>query len=618
MSELSFVLQFNDFDIVQGYIRHFIGNQQYVDSMILTVKDNDKEIFTKENDDLVLYLQNPTLPDIDQSKTYTVTLMHKYTYQFNYYDSNITVTITITKDPQNTMISNIPAYNWNNIPEHAKISTNSSRFFNDIICVIYLHTPNIEHYHLVDKSTNQTISINTDSLSAECDNVYKAYKQSKNITTINPKVHQIQDATIKILAANIKNVRANMKTDGIRTLIVITNNIVQCYQHNDEIVFLYNHTSNIVGTFIFDCELCLGQLHLFDCYVYTKGNQVFDASGQLTDDRIALIKEFTSTYNEFIGTDMISGKDTFARSQYMFMNTVMSFSEFFESKDFDSELRVLMAASNANMIDQTRSSYIRWLSLIKSSFSNNEVIQKYLTRLIETINSIDDNAYKSAYSICKDLQIPVERVMIYSPVLVEGLIGYYYQLGFLDNERKMKQYAIRFVNQCRVKGVDLPISFTEMLRQMYDTYQYANDGIIFVINGPLPFDSNTIYYKWKPRDKLSADVKLVFDETNVNVPFDGSTNGYVTANIVYTTNTTNKQYNDYTSELLLNNFNHTLPMCENGDIVTNESIVEIVPIFNGVDFSYKLLKIRYDKVNTNAKRTIDTIFNLQKTFINIF
>lgn len=624
MSELSFDLLFNDFDIVQGYIRHYIGDQQYIDSMILTVKDNDKEIFSKEDDELVLYLQNPTLPDnIDQSKTYTVTLMHKYTYQFNYYDSNITVNIIITKDPQNIMISNIPAYNWNTVSEHAKILTSSSRFFNDIICVIYLHTPNIEHYHLVDKSTNQTININNDERSAECDKIYADYKQSKNITTINPKVHQIQIDTVKMLATNIKNVRANMKTDGIRTLVVIANNVVQCYQHNDEIVFLYNHPSNINGIFIFDCELCLGQLHLFDCYVYTKNNQTYDVSTLPTDERIAYIKEFTDTYNEFIGTDMISGKDTFSRSQYTFMNTAMSFSEFFESKDLNNVINKLITVTTSvnTIVFNTFNApevYMQWLSDVKGTYPDDKMLQEYVTKLIKSISSTDSSAYKNAYKMCIDLKIPVSIMVTYSPILVEGLIGYYYQLGFFDNERKMKQYAIQFVNKCRTSGVNLPISFTEMLQEMYDTYQYANDGIIFVMNGPLPFDANTIYYKWKPRDKLSADVKLVFDETNVNIPFDGSTNGYVTANIVYTTNTNNKQYNNYTAELLLNNFNQTLPKCENGDIVTNESIVEIVPLFNGVDFSYKLLKIRYDKVNTNAKRTIDTIFNLQRSFINIF
>ena len=621
MSDLSFDLSFTDFDIVQSYIRHFIGEQQYVDSLILTVKDENKEIFAKENDDLVLYLQNPTLPDtdsIDQSKTYTVDLMHKYTYQFNYYDTNISVNIIVAKDQQNIMISNIPTYNWNGVPEHAKIFTSSARFYNDIVHVIRLRTPNIEHYHFVDKSTKQTIDI--DNRSAECDTVYSDYKQSKNISTINPKVHQIDDTIIKSLAGNIKNVRANMKTDGIRTLVVIANNIVQCYQHNDEIVFLYNHQSNIDGTYIFDCELCLGQLHLFDCYVYTKDNETFDVSTLSTDERIAFIKEFTDTYTEFIGTTMISGENTFSRSQYMFMKTAMIFSDFFESKEFNSviaKLSVIATNVNINILNSPEM-YIRWLSDAKGTYTNDKMIQKYLTKLIETINSVNPSAYKNAYDMCIDMKIPVSIIVTYSPVLVEGLIGYYYQLGFFDSERKMKNYANQFTDKCRSSGVNLPISFTETLQKMYDTYQYANDGIIFVINSPIPFDNNTIYYKWKPRDKLSADVKLVFDEASACVPFDGTSNKYVSANIDYTTKTANRHYNNYTAELLLNNFNNTLPMCENGDIVTNESIVEIVPLYNGVDYSYKLLKIRYDKVKTNAKQTIDTIFNLQRNFINIF
>ena len=113
-------------------------------------------------------------------------------------------------------------------------------------------------------------------------------------------------------------------------------------------------------------------------------------------------------------------------------------------------------------------------------------------------------------------------------------------------------------------------------------------------------------------------MKLVFDSSSVNTPFDGTSNRYVTANIVYTdSNNKDVNYKNITVELLLNNFNKTLPKCDNGDIVTSGSIVEIVPLFTGIDYTYKLLRIRYDKTKTNARRTIDTIYNLQQKFINI-
>ena len=203
--------------------------------------------------------------------------------------------------------------------------------------------------------------------------------------------------------------------------------------------------------------------------------------------------------------------------------------------------------------------------------------------------------------------------------MIEGLIGYYNQIGFLKSEEKIKKYAIRFVIKCREAHANIPVSFTEMITAMSNSYEYPNDGVIFVANQPIDSSSTkSIYYKWKPQDKLSADVKLVFDSSNVNIPFDNTSNRYVTANIVYTdSNNKDINYKDLTTELLLNNFNKTLPRCENGDIITSGSIVEIVPLFTGVDYTYKLLRIRYDKSKTNAKRTIDTIYSLQDKFIYI-
>ena len=613
----TFVIRPDHFDIIQSYIRQFIGDNQYVDSLHLNVKQDKTTILSIENDDLIAFLQQPQWPDtIDQTKTYTVELYHKYVYQFNYYDNNITVNIVIQKQPQSITPANIPEFNWNNISETSYIESSSPRFLNDVGFVIQLQTPNIEHFHLPDVSVANTIEFN---VSSECDTYYKQYLALKKKPIINPKVFQINDTIMKSITANIKYYRANMKTDGIRTLAVIVNNAVQCYQHNDNIKFLYKHTTPINGTFIFDCELCLGRLHIFDCYVYTDANGTRDVSLLNTDERIELVRQFTDTYTEYIGTKMISGEDVLQRSSYDFKNIAAQFIDFFERPDFNDIITAIgTLGGNINLLN-SKDVYINKVNSLRNTFTDNENIMNYIQSLLNSITTVNPDAYKSAYELCIKLKITPNYIFAYSPVLIEGLIGYYNQIGFLKSEEKIKKYAILFVTKCRDARADIPVSFTERITDMSNSYEYPNDGVIFVANQPIESAATkSIYFKWKPQDKLSADVKLVFDSSNVNIPFDGSTNRYVTANIVYT-DTSNRDMNfkGLTTELLLNNFNKTLPKCENGDIVKNGSIVEVVPLFTGIDFTYKLLRIRYDKTKTNAKRTIETIYSLQERFINI-
>ena len=613
----TFAIRPDHFDIIQSYIRQFIGDNQYVDSLHLNVKQDKTTILSLENDDLIAFLQQPQWSDtIDQTKTYTVELYHKYVYQFNYYDNNIVVNIVIQKQPQSITPANIPEFNWNNISETSYIESSSPRFLNDVGFVIQLQTPNIEHFHLPDVSVANTIEFN---VSSECDAYYKQYLALKKKPIINPKVFQINDTIMKSITANIKYYRANMKTDGIRTLAVIVNNAVQCYQHNDNIKFLYKHTTPINGTFIFDCELCLGRLHIFDCYVYTDTNGTRDVSLLNTDERIELVRQFTDTYTEYIGTKMISGENVLQRSSYDFKNIAAQFIDFFERPDFNDIITAIgTLGGNINLLN-SKDAYINKVNSLRNTFTDNENIMNYIQSLLNSITTVNPDAYKSAYELCLKLKITPNYIFAYSPVLIEGLIGYYNQIGFLKSEEKIKKYAILFVTKCRGARADIPVSFTERITDMSNSYEYPNDGVIFVANQPIEsVATKSIYFKWKPQDKLSADVKLVFDSSNVNIPFDGSTNRYVTANIVYTdANNKDMNFRGLTTELLLNNFNKTLPKCENGDIVKNGSIVEVVPLFTGIDFTYKLLRIRYDKTKTNAKRTIDTIYSLQERFINI-
>ena len=204
-------------------------------------------------------------------------------------------------------------------------------------------------------------------------------------------------------------------------------------------------------------------------------------------------------------------------------------------------------------------------------------------------------------------------ILVYSPVLIEGLIGYYNQIGYVSSEEFIKQYSIKFVKECRQSKAKIPISFTEILTGMYNSCEYDNDGVIFTFNGPMSFDpKSTIYYKWKPRNKLSADVKLEFDMNDIT---EINNKRYVFTKIMIDTKNVHTSYHE--TEMELNNFNNMLPKCMNEDIIQSGNIVEVVPLWNGLDWTYIPLRIRYDKVYTNSKQTIENIYSFQKEFINI-
>ena len=66
-SEL-YSISYTKLSLVQSFIRHYIGNSQYIDSLVLTIlKDNDI-VMELSNDNLIAFLQNPVWNDeINQS-----------------------------------------------------------------------------------------------------------------------------------------------------------------------------------------------------------------------------------------------------------------------------------------------------------------------------------------------------------------------------------------------------------------------------------------------------------------------------------------------------------------------------------------------------------------------
>ena len=183
-------------------------------------------------------------------------------------------------------------------------------------------------------------------------------------------------------------------------------------------------------------------------------------------------------------------------------------------------------------------------------------------------------------------------------------------IGYYDNESIYKKYAYQIVNDMQQSEIILPHNSLIDLKESYKSCTYPNDGIIFTQNSPM---DHGMYIKWKPRDKLSADLKIILsDDITVN-----NSENYMRGSLNIYKNKRDTEYVPY--NFLLNNFNKTLPMCENKDIVQSNNIVEVVPILKGnKQYDYKLLKVRYDKEESNSKKVVDEIFNQIDNYINLF
>ncbi|MBR2022758.1 MAG: hypothetical protein IJ997_03615, partial [Mycoplasmataceae bacterium] len=127
---------------LQSYIRKFINDDQYEESLILNIQ-NENETITYKNDDLILFLQDKKLNE--NNYICNVSLIKEYKYQFNYFNENITVIVNISKQPQALQYNNIFGFDWNTIIESISLQA-PEMFINDIKYVFYLKNPDIEHY----------------------------------------------------------------------------------------------------------------------------------------------------------------------------------------------------------------------------------------------------------------------------------------------------------------------------------------------------------------------------------------------------------------------------------------------------------------------------------------
>lgn len=590
---------------LQSYIRKFINDDQYEESLILNIiNNNNQENITYKNDDLILFLQEKK--NIDNDYVCNVSLIKEYKYQFNYFNENITVILNISKETQTTNYNNIFDINWNNISEYMYLE-GPEKFINDINFVFYLKNPDIEHYCKENKHISESISFSTNN--SVHDTILSNFSNNKNIDI---KVFQLDNNDFKTINCNIDNYILNIKVDGIRTLIVIADKIIMCYQGDKK--FIYNYDGpEIDGSYIFDCELCNGNLHIFDCWWYSINNDDIDVYkypllSSDNNNRINVINSFCKKYN-FIEYEYIS-------IDYCPIKNIST-----DYRQYCYYIKDFIEDNNLNDIIEIKRTY----------YQNEDFSQKYYDNLNTPLDkSIDINnninyfnkqlsilyskipTYKSeAYNLCKLYNIPNDLIYAYSPYIILGLIYYYYLIDFKEDDLIFKKYVY---SDYFVKNNQLKLPFTPTITDFYKKSQYPNDGLIFVKNNPIDFTGNkTNYYKWKPKDKLSYDIKIEFEKDEV-IDIYNTSEKYVLASFL---NSKNKPIETSNIKVKLNNFNKTLPCCKNGDIVLSGDIVEIVPYFNDFTVNNILLRIRYDKVKANGEKTIKTIKKYQSNFTNL-
>lgn len=600
---------------LQSYIRKFINKAQYEESLILYIKNGDN-IITYKNDDLIIFLQEKKL--IENDYICDITLLKEYKYGFNYYDENITVTINISKDTQQLKYNNIFNINWNDIRESITLKSDE-KFIKDIQYVFYFKNPDIENYCRKNKHIYETISLkNNNDIH---DKLLKKFKKNKN-TDI--KVFQIDNNSFDEINKNINKYIINVKVDGIRTLIVIANNIIKCYQ-GDEYKFIYNYEGPAIeGTYIFDSELCNGNLHIFDCWYYSPDNNTkYDVynypfiSNNGGKDRITVINNFIEKY-KFIKYDYVYKNDftPIVKNSTDYRQYCKYIKKFIENDSIDNIITFKKSLFRRDLFteDFTDNYYKNLLSYNDETLPINKEIIEFNKALYDMYKE-DPGKTSEAYNICKQFDIDSDTMFAYSPYIILGLIYYYYLIDFKDDDIIYKNYvhSNKFLDITNNK-LDKE-AITPLISELYKNFEYPKDGLIFVKNTPIDFSekASSIYYKWKPKDKLSFDVKIKFDKDDIINIYEAKEN-YVLATFL---NNKNNSIENSRIKIELNNFNRTLPCCKNGDIVLTGDIVEIVPYYNDVTIDYILLRIRYDKVKANGKKTIQTIKNCQSTYINL-
>lgn len=592
--------------LFQNFIRHYIGDKQYTDTYFLEVYDNKNNCIIRIiNDELKLFMAGKKeIQHSSPNERYKVLIGYDYEYNFEYNNMIIEVILRIYKERNNIKISNIKSSSWNNKDEECLVYSNNVDFINELDYVFALKTPNLEHYHKNNERIRDRIMLlKLEDRDINADNFKQEYY-------VNYPVHQLTEKNIHNL--NKLNYIASIKIDGIRTFVVITNNNIICYQK--DVSFLYKHDIKINGNYIFDCELCNGELFLIDCFMYN-GNNMKEI---IFSERVNCMKEFANNYNIFNNQEHI----TINANELNYYTDISRFKKYFENPDFFKSFNLLKQLVLNSTFNYEKENYLDLLNQLKvnlktdnQNFNNNDLLLSYVETLYDYIKiNIKSNFLKNAYTQCiniiKNDYIHMYMIL-YSPIILITLLSYYYKIGYYDNESVYKKYAHQLVkdmyDSCKI---NLPHNSLIDLNESYKSCTDPKDGIIFTENSRM---GQGMYIKWKPRDKLSADLKInLSDDITVN-----NSENYILGSLICYKN--NKEIPYVFHNFLLNNFNKTLPMCENKDIVQSNNIVEVVPISKGnKQYDYKLLKVRYDKEKPNGITTVNNIFDQINNYINLF
>lgn len=615
--------------LVQGFIRQYLGKKQFVSSIVMQV---NKKIYSGDN--LMNFLQ--TNHESNNNTMVDVQLIQYYTYDFVYLNQSIQVVLKVSKDPINSLYNKISEIAWS--AQGEKVTINGPANFIDMLRIaLNTRMIHIDDYHLPNQPIQFKIyDQKNPKAAAEAYNYYKTY--CKNYTKgkqLRPNVWAITQQFFNDIDRNPEKYMISVKIDGLRHICVVYNNILLCVQYASKtLVYYYTLDNNPGFNGIFDAECSNGVYYVFDCYHFQ------DSIGAQA------VNQYTLNYRlEFVSLACKSLPQYFTENYRIgFTGDWKPYEELFSKRgiaaawvdqfyDIYPKIRTFFEGEPITFLPDYGDTYKR-------------VLDEYIQRLARTQGTPELQNY---LEFCKTsepmgnyntdplsaLKIDPKELFMHGPDVVKGLIGWYYTTGFKEEEKRYKIAADEFMTYA-VTTLKDHLSLSAKTQWLLSNTTLPNDGVIFTSTDPVTFISNSLYaLKWKPTDKLSMDAVMQFD---LNSVIDHDKRKMVNA-IFYGSELVNQPVQDTQGTqgtqgakpvrtlteigrtlVELNNFNGTLPACENNDIITSDQIVEVVPLFEQnekneqVMKNVKLLRVRYDRGFPNSVATIKTIIESIKNY----
>lgn len=608
--------------LVQGFIRQYLGKKQFDSSIVMQV---NKKFYS--GNDLMNFLQ--TNHESNNNTMVNVQLIQYYTYDFVYLNQSIKVVLKVSKDPINSLYNKISEIAWS--AQKEKVTINGPEQFIDMLRIaLNTRMIHIDDYHLPNQPIQFRIYDSKNPKAAEAYNYYITY--CKNYTKgkqLRPNVWAITQQFFNIIDRNPEKYMISVKIDGLRHICVVYDNILLCVQYASKtLVYYYTLDNNPGFNGIFDAECSNGMYYVFDCYYFqdSKGAQAvnqYTLNYRLEFVSLAcklLPQYFTENYRiGFTGDwkpyeELFSKRGIAAAWVDQFYNIYPKIRTFFEGEPIA-------------LLPDYGDTYKRALDDYIQRRAHTPELQNYLEfcKMSAPMGNYNTDPLSA-------LKIDPKELFMHGPDVVKGLIGWYYTTGFKKEEERYKIAADEFMTHA-VATLKDHLSLSAKTQWLLSNTTLPNDGVIFTSTDPVTFIPNSLYaLKWKPTDKLSMDAVMQFD---LHSAMDHDKRKMVTA-IFYGSETVNQpvqgtqgtkpvqKLTEIGRTLVeLNNFNGTLPACENNDIITSDKIVEVVPLFEQneqkeqneqVMKNVKLLRVRYDRRFPNSVATIKTIIESIKNY----